>query len=126
MTTPHRHARRSKMGNKVVVRAVNESDREAWRVLYRGYRDFYKAPHGDEAIDTVWSWLHDEGHETRGLVALVDVPLNSTGSTIDFSLWARNLMDEEYLFYKMNSASLGQAGIFNDPRTYGLDVTVHF
>ena len=27
------------MGNKVVVRAVNESDREAWRVLYRDYRD---------------------------------------------------------------------------------------
>ena len=60
------------MGNKVVVRAVNESDREAWRVLYRGYRDFYKVAHSDSAIDTVWSWLHDSGHETRGLVALVD------------------------------------------------------
>ena len=60
------------MGNKVVVRAVNESDREAWRELYRGYRDFYKVAHSDSAIDTVWSWLHDSGHETRGLVALVD------------------------------------------------------
>ena len=60
----------------VVVRAVSEEDRASWRALYRGYRDFYKAPHSDEAIDTVWSWLHDEGHETRGLVALVDgVPL---------------------------------------------------
>ena len=60
----------------VVVRAVSEEDRASWRALYRGYRDFYKVPHSDEAIDTVWSWLHDEGHETRGLVALVDgVPL---------------------------------------------------
>ena len=70
--------------------------------------------------------LTDSSFIVNARVALVDVPLNSTGSTIDFSLWARNLMDEEYLFYKMNSASLGQAGIFNDPRTYGLDVTVHF
>ena len=60
----------------VVVRAVTEEDRASWRKLYRGYRDFYKVPHSDEAIDTVWSWLHDSDHETRGLVALVDgVPL---------------------------------------------------
>ena len=66
----------------VVVRAVSEEDRASWRALYRGYRDFYKVPHSDEAIDTVWSWLHDEGHETRGLVALVDgVPLGLSPTT---------------------------------------------
>ena len=36
----------------VVVRAVSEEDRASWRALYRGYRDFYKVPHSDDAIDT--------------------------------------------------------------------------
>lgn len=54
---------------KVVVRPVSESDHDAWRVLYRGYRDFYRVEHSDTAINTVWSWLHDPRHETRGLIA---------------------------------------------------------
>lgn len=70
--------------------------------------------------------LTDSSFVVNARVALVDVPLNNTGSTIAFSLWARNLLDEEHLFYKLNSAALGQTGIFNDPRTYGLDVTVNF
>lgn len=53
----------------VVVRATAASDESAWRQLYRGYRDFYKVEHSDTAIDTVWGWIHDPGHETRGLVA---------------------------------------------------------
>lgn len=53
----------------VVVRATAVSDEKSWRQLYRGYRDFYKVEHSDAAIDTVWRWIHDPGHETRGLVA---------------------------------------------------------
>ncbi len=70
--------------------------------------------------------LTDSSFVVNARVALVDVPLNTTGSTIAFSLWARNLLDEEHLFYKLNSSALGQTGIFNDPRTYGFDVTVNF
>jgi iron complex outermembrane recepter protein len=70
--------------------------------------------------------LTDSSFVVNARVALIDVPLNATGSTIAFSLWARNLLDEEHLFYKLNNAALGQTGIFNDPRTYGLDVAVHF
>ncbi len=70
--------------------------------------------------------LTDSSFIVNARVALIDVPLNSTGSTMAVSLWARNLLDEEHLFYKLNNASLGQSGIFNDPRTYGLDVTVTF
>src|SRR5690606_9943838 len=58
--------------SSVTVRPVAEADHDAWRVLYRGYRDFYEVAHNDEAIDTVWSWLLDPAHSTRGLVALVD------------------------------------------------------
>ena len=56
----------------VEIRPVRQHDHDAWRLLYRGYRDFYRVEHSDDAIDTVWSWLHDPDHETRGLVAVVD------------------------------------------------------
>lgn len=70
--------------------------------------------------------LTDSSFVVNARVALIDVPLNSNGSTMAVSLWARNLLDEEHLFYKMNNAALGQSGIFNDPRTYGLELTVNF
>ncbi|AWH30833.1 TonB-dependent receptor [Stenotrophomonas sp. YAU14A_MKIMI4_1] len=70
--------------------------------------------------------LTDSSFVVNARVALVDVPLNDTGTTMSFSLWARNLLDEEHLFYKLNSPALGQTGIFNDPRTFGLDVAVNF
>lgn len=53
----------------IVVRPVTPGDLAEWRELYRGYREFYKVTPSDQAIDTVWSWLHDASHETRGLVA---------------------------------------------------------
>ncbi|KRG70584.1 TonB-dependent receptor [Pseudoxanthomonas dokdonensis] len=70
--------------------------------------------------------LTDSSFVVNARIALVDVPLASDGATLDLSLWSRNLLDEEHLFYKLNNAALGQTGIFNDPRTYGLDLTVHF
>ncbi|MGH8036478.1 MAG: TonB-dependent receptor [Stenotrophomonas sp.] len=70
--------------------------------------------------------LTDSSFVVNARVALVDVPLNADGATLDVSLWARNLLDEEHLFYKLNNASLGQSGIFNDPRTYGLELAVRF
>lgn len=70
--------------------------------------------------------LTDRSFVVNARVALVDVPMNSIGTTMSFSLWARNLLDEQHLFYKLNSPALGQTGIFNDPRTFGLDVAINF
>ena len=70
--------------------------------------------------------LTDSSFIVNARIALVDVPLDANGASMDFSLWARNLLDEEHLFYKLINAALGQTGIFNDPRTFGLDLTVHF
>lgn len=70
--------------------------------------------------------LTDRSFVVNARLALVDVPLDDKGATMNFSLWSRNLLDEEHLFYKLNNAALGQTGIFNDPRTFGLDVTVRF
>ena len=55
-----------------VVRALAPQDREAWETLYRGYRDFYAKPHDPAVFDTVWSWLMDDAHETRALLAEAD------------------------------------------------------
>ena len=70
--------------------------------------------------------LTDSSFVVNARVALVDLPLDADGSTMEISLWSRNLLDEEHLFYKLNNAALGQTGIFNDPRTFGLDVAVRF
>lgn len=56
----------------VIVRSTAAGDEAAWKQLYRGYRDFYNMEHADEKIDTVWGWIHDPEHETRGLVAELD------------------------------------------------------
>lgn len=53
----------------VVVRPVAAADRDAWVTAYRGYRDFYGMPHDPQVFETVWEWLMDPLHETRGLVA---------------------------------------------------------
>ncbi|MFD5598464.1 GNAT family N-acetyltransferase [Leucobacter sp. NPDC058333] len=55
-----------------VVRDIAPGDREAWATLYRGYRDFYGKPHDEAVYETVWGWLHDPSHQTRGLIAEVD------------------------------------------------------
>lgn len=81
--------------SSVSVRPVAEADREAWRVLYRGYRDFYEVAHSDEAIDKVWSWLMDPQHSERGLVAVVDGELVGLAH---FRSFARPLAASEGLY----------------------------
>jgi len=58
--------------SEVLVRATQARDEQAWRELYRGYRDFYGVEHSDAAIDTIWDWIHDPSQQTRGLVAEVN------------------------------------------------------
>ncbi|MFN7023676.1 MAG: GNAT family N-acetyltransferase [Pseudorhizobium sp.] len=52
-----------------VIRDVCESDRDQWEVLYKGYAEFYQVEQTDEMRSTVWSWLHEDRKESRGLVA---------------------------------------------------------
>lgn len=57
---------------ELVIRPVGDTDRDAWQATYRGYRDFYEKEHDPAVFETVWGWLHDPTHETRGLVAELD------------------------------------------------------
>jgi len=54
-----------------IVRPVAPEDRGDWEACFRGYREFYRLEHRDEVIDTVWTWLMDPAHPTRGLAAEV-------------------------------------------------------
>lgn len=58
--------------SEIIVRATAPADEAGWRELYRGYREFYKVAPSEDALDTVWGWIHDATHETRGLVAELD------------------------------------------------------
>jgi iron complex outermembrane receptor protein len=59
-------------------------------------------------------------------LSLADVALSQFGAVAEFSLWARNLLDEEHIFYKSTSTTLGTYGIFNEPRTYGIEARLRF
>ncbi|QZY50923.1 GNAT family N-acetyltransferase [Leucobacter tenebrionis] len=82
-------------GRAVVVRPVTEGDREAWAALFRGYRDFYEKPHDPAVLDTVWGWLMDPSHETRGLVAEVDGRVVGIGH---FRRFSRPVVGEQGLY----------------------------
>ena len=55
--------------SEIRVRAVRPEDFPQWRVLYRGYADFYKVDQTEGAAALVWSWVNEPSHEVNGLVA---------------------------------------------------------
>lgn len=79
----------------LVVRLTTRADEASWRTLYRGYRDFYRVEPSDAAIDTVWGWIHDPAHETRGLVAEHD---GAVVGLAHFRTFARPLSASHGLF----------------------------
>ncbi|RVU05813.1 TonB-dependent receptor [Novosphingobium umbonatum] len=74
----------------------------------------YKQPKGDAALIF------------NGRVALADVAVGDAGAKLTFAVWARNLFNEEHLFYKSGSAAAGVSGFFNDPRTFGGEINIKF
>jgi iron complex outermembrane recepter protein len=73
------------------------------------------------------SVMTDSSAVFNGRLALVGIRTFGIG-TLDLSLWARNLFDEEHTFYRSNAAAAvtGPYGMFNEPRTYGFDATMRF
>jgi GNAT superfamily N-acetyltransferase len=52
-----------------IVRDAQAGDLAAWRMLYRGYADFYQVRQTDEMAERVWGWILDPDHEVNALVA---------------------------------------------------------
>jgi iron complex outermembrane receptor protein len=74
----------------------------------------YAQPRGDSAF------------VVNGRLALTDFDLGATGGKLTVAVWARNLLNEQHLFYKTGSAATGIQGFFNDPRTFGGEINVRF
>ena len=55
-----------------MIREIKLDDKEEWKVLYRGYADFYKVEMNDKILNTVWEWIHDKNHDVCGLVCIQD------------------------------------------------------
>ncbi|MEO6340590.1 MAG: TonB-dependent receptor [Caulobacteraceae bacterium] len=62
----------------------------------------------------------------NGRLALGDIAVRE-GAKLQLSLWARNLFNEDHTFVVSSNAGIGGlTGIFNEPRTYGLDASIQF
>jgi iron complex outermembrane recepter protein len=62
----------------------------------------------------------------NGRITLGDIEL-SDQAEFSLALWSRNLFDEQHTFVRLGNAGIGGlTGIYNDPRTYGLDATIKF
>ena len=69
--------------------------------------------------------LTDSSFLVNARLSLADIELNSAGK-LQLSLWSRNLFNEQHTFFKSGSAQSLQLGIFNEPRTYGVEATISF
>lgn len=56
----------------MVIRHVEQADRDQWDRLYRGYADYYQVETDMPRRDRLFAWLRDPGHVCCGLVAETD------------------------------------------------------
>lgn len=70
----------------------------------------------------------DSSFIVNGRLALADVAVNDRGQKVTFSVFARNLFDEQHIYRRSNAnnAVLGSYANFNPPRTIGGDIAVKF
>ena len=63
----------------------------------------------------------------NGRLSVAGISL-TRGANLELSLWSRNLFNEQHLFLRSAAAYAagGDYGIFNEPRTFGLDGTIRF
>jgi iron complex outermembrane recepter protein len=62
----------------------------------------------------------DESFNVNARLSLTDIPMGTANGTI--SLWSRNLLNEEHVFYRVKGVAQGTSGFFNELRTVGLEL----
>lgn len=96
------------------------------------YDSGYYANYVDSAFDPVThlpTYLQPKGDKSfvvNGRLALADIGLGNSGGKMTVAVWARNLLNEQHLFYKSGAPASGVVGFFNDPRTFGGEVNIKF
>jgi ribosomal protein S18 acetylase RimI-like enzyme len=64
----------------MVIEAVKESDHAQWQALFTAYGRFYKVDISGAALNTAWSWIHDDAQQFWCAVAR-----DETGTLIGFT-----------------------------------------
>jgi iron complex outermembrane recepter protein len=96
------------------------------------YTDGYYANNTDPGFNTttgqvtVFQPKGESSFIVNARLAFADIEVGSSGQMFTISAWSRNLFNDQHAFYKSFSTLTGGTGIFNEPRTYGLDVSVKF
>jgi GNAT superfamily N-acetyltransferase len=60
------------MASEVLIRPVDEDERDAWNPLWAGYLTFYKTALTQEISDLTWSRFHDPDEQIFALGGYVD------------------------------------------------------
>jgi len=68
----------------------------------------------------------DRALTVNSRVAVTDIPMSDWGATLSVSLWARNLLNEQYAFYRSYSPLTGTSVFFNEPRSWGVEANIKF
>ncbi len=77
--------------------------------------------------DLITSPLTNVSLLANARLALTNVSLGSSGHKMEISLWSRNLFDRDVLTARgFNTASRFESGVYNEPRTFGVDLTVTY
>ena len=63
----------------------------------------------------------------NGRLSVEDIAIGKAGD-FELAFWVRNLFNEEHTFVAgtLSATTLGTTGIYNDPRTYGVETTLKF
>jgi iron complex outermembrane recepter protein len=72
----------------------------------------YAQPKGDKAL------------VFNGRLSIADIELGANDSKLTVAVWARNLFNEQHVFYKAGSPNAGINGFFNDFRTFGIEANI--
>ncbi|MDB5445040.1 MAG: TonB-dependent receptor [Phenylobacterium sp.] len=70
--------------------------------------------------------LSDSSFIVNGRIALSDIRLAGQGGALQLALWSRNLLNEKHVFLRNVNPALGTYGIYNEPRTFGVEASVKF
>lgn len=74
-----------------------------------------------------YAQLTDSSFIVNGRLALADIDTGA-GQNLTLSLWSRNLLDEQHIYRRSeeNRTTLGDYANFNEPRTFGIEVSVKY
>ena len=59
----------------------------------------------------------------NGRLALAEIETGANAK-VTIALWARNLLNEQHVFYRSFSPTSGTQGFYNEPRTWGAEINV--